>query len=217
MSNEREVVITEQGRHFCCKKRVSWSAVLAGALVGIGISFLLNLFCVAIGLSVFKTSPDGATTLAIGGFIALLISIFIAMFVAGMTAGHLGRSYHYKRKSGILYGFLTWTVALIITAFAAAHTSQYVAAYTDYIYHNPTVVTVVNNDTSPAVSATSDTTPAQVTVNAQKAANDVGYLAFVVFVLFFVGAFASCLGGHCGNCCCKKDESCCDVKKVGSV
>lgn len=38
------------------EKRVSWSAIIAGAFVGLGISFLLYVFGAAIGLSSFTAT-----------------------------------------------------------------------------------------------------------------------------------------------------------------
>lgn len=191
-------------------KHISWSAIIVGALVGIGLNFLFNLFCASIGLAVITTTKDGATALAIGGFIGLLISVIVAMFVAGMTAGYLARPFCFKRNLGVLYGFTTWSFALVLTVFFAAHMSHFVTSYTNYIYNRPATVNVVNNDTSPAVSGTTQTNPADVTVNTQKAVNDVGYAAFLVFVLFFVGALSCSLGGHCGMGCKGKDDMECD-------
>jgi fructose-specific phosphotransferase system IIC component len=201
-------VVRDGCHHFKHFKCLSWSAVFAGAFVGIGLTFLLNLFCVSIGLSIVTTNQEGITSLAIGGFIALLISVFVAMFFAGMTAGCLARPYCYKKKSGILYGFLAWSVALLLTVMLASHMTRFVTSYSDFVYHrDAAVVSVVNNNTSPAVSATGNTNTADVTVNAQKAVNQLGYSAFVIFILFFAGAFAASLGGHCGMVCkCKEDE-----------
>ncbi|HVY53836.1 MAG TPA: hypothetical protein VHA13_04890, partial [Gammaproteobacteria bacterium] len=57
--------------HKFLQKRLSWTAVIAGALVGIGLSFLLNIFSISIGLTLIKTSAEGAVSLALGGFIGL--------------------------------------------------------------------------------------------------------------------------------------------------
>jgi hypothetical protein len=69
--------------------------------VGVGLSFLLNLFSIAIGLSLVTTSKEGIASLAIGGFLGLVISAIAAMFVAGTTSGYLGRSCCAKRNLGV--------------------------------------------------------------------------------------------------------------------
>lgn len=218
MSTDPNVIIkdsTLSQYHHCRPKSFSWSAIFAGAFVGIGLTFLLNLFCVSIGLSIVKTSTEGVTALAVGSFIGLLISIIVAMFAAGMTAGYLARPFCFKRNLGILYGFIAWCLALILGVILATHMTRYVTSYTEYVNNRPAVVSVVNNDVSPAVSVAAKTkaktNQSDVTVNAQKAVNNLGYSAFVVFVLFFVGALSSCFGGHCGMLCkCKYDDLECD-------
>jgi hypothetical protein len=197
-------------------KHLSWGAILAGAVVGTGLSFLLNLFCVAIGLSVMTTSSDGVTALAVGGFLGLLISVIVAMFVAGMTAGYMARPLCSKRNLGIFYGFATWSVALILVAILASHMSHFVTNYTNYIYNRPDVVNVVNNNVTPAVTASTQSNPTEVTINAQKAVNNVGYGAFVVFFLFFMGALSSSFGGYCGMVCKRKhDDMECGDNMIG--
>lgn len=210
MNNDTSMLVNAPHHYYRCKK-ISWSAILVGAVVGVGLNFLLNLFCVAIGLSVITTNQDGVTALAVGGFIGLLISVIVAMFVAGMVSGYLGRAFCPKRNLGVLYGFTAWSVALIFIVVLATHMTQFVTSYTNFLYNQTPAVNMVNNDISPAVTATTQTTPAQVTVNAQKAVNTVGYSAFLVFVLFFVGAFSASLGGHFGmGRKCKEDDMQCN-------
>ncbi|MCX7124855.1 MAG: hypothetical protein NTU49_03705 [Gammaproteobacteria bacterium] len=202
------------GNHYF--KCVSWSAILVGALVGLGISFLLNLFGFSIGLSLLTTSKAGMITLAIGGFIGLLISVFVSMFVAGMTAGYLGRSYCGKRKLGVVYGFTTWCVALILSVLLASHIMHFVSNYTTLIT-NQAVVSVTQNQEMPAVTTQAkNTDTSMVIVNPQKATNTVGYVSFLVFILFIVGALASCFGGCFGmSCLCR--NSCCGKCGCGST
>jgi hypothetical protein len=187
--------------HHIYLKRISWSAIVVGALVGTGLSLLLNLFSVAIGLSVVRTTHDGLVSLAVGGFIGLLIGAIVAMFVAGFTAGYLGQPYTTKRNLGIIYGFTTWCLALILTILLASHVGRYVTSYSAFIT-NPTAVVFTNNQISPAVTTTNtNTSNLNIVVNAQAATNNLGYTAFLIFILFFVGAISSCFGGHYGVIC----------------
>lgn len=178
--------------------RISWTAVIIGGLVGLGLSFLLNLFSVSIGLSLVSTTQEGIATLAIGGFIGLLIGAIISMFMAGFTAGYLGQPYCVKRNLGVLYGFSAWCVGLVLMVVLTSHITHYVAAYSDFIVH-PTVVEVVNNNVSPVALSASGS--ADVVVNAQKTTNNLGITSLLIFILFFVGAVASCFGGHFGMVC----------------
>src|ERR1700722_7871136 len=94
-------------------KCLSWKPIFAGALTAIGLSFLLNLFSVAIGLTAYTTSSEGVETMAFGGLLGTAIGVIAAMFAAGWVSGYLGQRYCVQRHVGCMYGFLTWCVALI--------------------------------------------------------------------------------------------------------
>lgn len=189
-------------------KRISWSAILVGALVGVGLSFLLNLFGIAIGLSAYTTTGNGATVLAIGGLIGIIIGIIAAMFVAGFTAGYLGRLYCPTQKMGILYGFATWTVALILSAFIAGHFSHHVNAYTNAVVTHSTAATNQQPAAAVTVATPAENKPAAVKVDAAVTSDQLAWSAAIVFALFFIGALAACLGG-CWGMCCKRDDMAC--------
>jgi LytS/YehU family sensor histidine kinase len=185
---------------------ISLKAIFVGALVGLGVSFLLNLFGVAIGLTAFTTSPEGATTLAIGGFIGVTIATVVSTFLGGLVAGYFARNtLHRSALLGALYGFVTWCVALILMVLFAAHLSQFVAQYNNSLNRGVMSVSVVDDRSSPSTPMVTTTNRTEnsthVTVNADKASTALGAAAFVTFFLFFIGALASCLGGHCGIGC----------------
>ena len=193
-------------------KRMSWSAVFAGALVGIGLSFLLNLLSVAIGLSIISTTNEGVATVAIGGLVGLLIGTIIAAFMGGLTAGTLGRPYCGTRNRGTLYGFLAWCIALILTAILATNIGRYVNSYSNFVA-NPSMVVVVEKpaimrdvSTKEAVKEVKENKSANATMttSGQQAASGMAIGSWLVFMLFFVGALFSAFGGHCAMHCCKK-------------
>jgi len=168
-------------------KRISWSAIFIGAIVGVGLMFLLNLFGLAIGLSAVSASTGGAYVLATGGLLGIIISIVASTLVAGYAAGYLGRFHCPKRNLGIVYGFASWTVALILTAVIATHLTAYITAYTNAISHSAFVST------------------ASTEVKATVSPSGLAWGAFSVFVLFFIGAFSSCLGACLGMHCRRED------------
>ena len=51
---ENEHCVINQHSHIC------WSAIFAGAFVGVGLGFLLHLFGSAIGLSAYSSNSTGA-------------------------------------------------------------------------------------------------------------------------------------------------------------
>lgn len=211
MLNEHDTATCSH--HIYCLKRVSWSAVLIGAFVGIGLSFLLNLFDMAIGLSIVTTTKDGVITLAVGGFIGLVIGAVISMYVAGFTAGYLGQSHCVKRNLGVLYGFTTWCLALVLTVLLASHMVNYVSSYSNFIT-SPTTV-VVSNDSATDVTTIKRGNSSQATLNSQEVTNSLGMSTFLIFVLFFLGAVASCFGGHYGMVC--RQENCGTNKSTTTI
>lgn len=181
--------------HWHHLKCISWSAILVGALVGIGLSFLLSLFSVAIDLSVVKTTQEGLVSFAVGGFIALLITAIIAKFMGGFVAGYLGRPFCIKRNFGVIYGFTTWCLALVLTALLIGPMTRYVTTYSHFVT-SPSAVVVESNNQIQAAKTSIDSEV--VVVNPQTALHTIGWGTFIIFILFFVGAVSSCFGGHYG-------------------
>lgn len=193
-------------------KRMSWTAIFVGALVGVGLGFLLTLFSMAIGLSLFTLSSNGAIVLAIGGFLGVLIGLIVSMLAAGYAAGYLGRLYCPERNLGILYGFTTWTVALLLSAVAIGHISQYVANYPTAIPHSVKQMIPVVTANTEAITPTASgpqtrkqTTAANTTIRIDTTPSTLAWNGFVIFVLFFIGALSTCFGACWGMTCKRMD------------
>lgn len=188
---------------------ISWSAIVIGALVAVGLGFLLNLFGMAIGLSAFSSPTEGGTAaFAIGGFLGLLIAVIAAFATAGFASGYLGRLCCPGRNLGIVYGFATWALALILSAIMAGALSKYAAVYTHGTVSNL-------SDTSYSAPANAQNAKADEQQNARAEVNrqmkpdsgnllnlsDAAWMMFVVFLLFFIGAFSCCVGAYYGMSC----------------
>ena len=189
---------------------ISWSAIFIGALSGVGLGFLLNLFGLAIGLSIFTTGKDGAMVIAIGGIIGILIGVIASMVTAGYAAGHLARVFCMNRHHGILYGFVTWSLALLLAALVAAPLSHYIADYSQRISHSALSIPKNKTDNVEILTTNSTSTLAieenanSVQIKAAPASIATG--AFIVFAFFFIGAISSCIGACWGMGCCKERE-----------
>jgi hypothetical protein len=195
--------VTDGHKCVCGVSCISWSAILIGALFILGLSFLLNVFSATIGLSAFHLSSEGVKTLAVGGFVGMLVGTIAVMFFSGWVAGYLGRTRCVTGYCGSVYGFSSWSVALIVTILLSAHVGKFVTSFNDFA-QTPTYsnVAVTTNNAAPVVS-TNNANPSQLVVNSDKVAMG----AFAIFILFLVGAFSSAIGGHCGlRTCCKKDR-----------
>ena len=198
--------------HCCCTphllKRISWTAILVGAIVAMGLSFLLNLFGIAIGLSTFTLSKDGAIVLAVGGLIGILIGIVASMLAAGYAAGYLGRLHCPQRNLGIVYGFTTWSVALIFSAVIGAQISAYITSYSNAISHSVFVTSQDNTHPSATLSVKNTSSAVntnQKTIKVTASPNSLACAAFSVFAIFFIGALASCFGA-CWGMSCKRED-----------
>jgi hypothetical protein len=210
MKSDRTVVV-DHFDHRGFPKCFSWSAVLVGAFVGLGLSFLLNLFNLAIGLSAFTTSSEGMKTLAVGGLVGVALGGIISMYFAGMATGYLARPYCNRRHLATAYGFTTWSVILVATILLATHIGNFVNYSSNMLSNTPTTVTAVDTTSNSAAPLATDTKASDgttvTTVNAEKAANGLGTAAFITFFLFFLGAIFACLGAHHGLTCCRDDLS----------
>lgn len=167
---------------------VTWKPVFAGALAGTGLSFLLNLFGAAIGLTAFTTSQEGLETLAFGGLAGTAIAIIVSMFVTGWVSGHLAREVCSSRCMGALHGFLAWTVALLIAIFCAGFIQRYI-----YFYAH-----VISGAGDTFIQASNTVSTASLRMKMGAHAEGLVVSAWIMFVLFFLGAFAASLGGYCG-------------------
>ncbi len=174
-----------------------WSAIIAGAFVGLGLGFLLNLFSIAIGLSAYAAPTDSGTTMiAIGGVLGLIIGTIVAMGAAGFVAGYLARIYHCCCHASVVYGFITWSLALILATILLAPMTSYLSSYEQTLSPNASISTTHDHVT---ISKTPVSQEKNTTINASP--KHLMGSAWLMFGLFFLGAFSSCLGACWGMCC----------------
>jgi hypothetical protein len=157
------------------------------AFVAVGLGFLLNVFGMAISLSAF-TNTDNTLTLAIGGFIGMLIGVIASLFFAGWLSGYLARGYCVNQRVGVIYGLATWCLSLIISIILATYASQFIAMTYQSMFNPSFAVmnTMAGKSAEIATSAKLDTS------------TKMGISLFLTFVLFFIGAVSCCIGGYCG-------------------
>ncbi|MGI4742690.1 MAG: hypothetical protein ACRYG7_46620 [Janthinobacterium lividum] len=96
-------------------KRISWGAVLAGALLALVLQLSLSLLGLGIGLGTIDplTEQNPMAGLGIGaavwGLVTLLASLYLGATVASRLAGIP------RRTDGLLHGLLTWAVVTLAT------------------------------------------------------------------------------------------------------
>ncbi len=192
----------DKDRYPRCNESLSWTGIVAGGLAATGLGFLLNLFNIGIGLSIFDYSTQGVMTIMIGGLIAMFIGGFATMFIAGWVSGYISRPYCSNRYMGVLQGFAAWCFALIISLFLIASNVGFFLSSSHLLIDNLSIsptISFTTDEHAPTISNLNPNHP-QITVNAEKSANKMGLAAFVTFLVFFLGAIASCLGGYFGAC-----------------
>ena len=90
--------------------RVSWSAIVAGALVALALSVSLSVLGVALGLSI--TDSVAAGTLETGATVWSIATVLVSLFIGGYTAS-LATAGETKGES-LIYGVLVWGVLFLL-------------------------------------------------------------------------------------------------------
>jgi hypothetical protein len=186
---------------YCADKPIHcfpWSSVVAGALVGLGLGFLLHLFGMGIGLTAYHTSAEGAMVLAIGGFLGLLVGAFATMFTAGFTSGYFAKTWHTRTNCGAAYGFVAWSLSIFLAAILMSNIGNYMARF------NGMTAAQTSSATSSEMKATANEVASRVppassaTTQGERNVRAMGLASLAGFIIFFVGAFAAAIGGYCG-------------------
>lgn len=196
-------IVTERGYPIHRIHRLCWSSIFGGAFVGVGLTFLLHLYGVAISLSAFSSSQHGAAVLAIGGLIGMLIGVIAAMGAAGFVAGYLGRFHYYPIHGGVIYGFITWSLAIFLSAVMIGPLTHYVADYGNSLA-NPSMMDVPSADVSIAAQNNVAVVNGQKVVAPSPA--ELAWGGWIIFGMFFIGALSSCVGASCGIRCKREDD-----------
>lgn len=211
MTPEEGACKTKYGYGF--HKHISWSAIVVGTLVAIGLGFLFDLLNLGIGAAAYKTTGEGMAGLMIGGLIWLIICAIITMFIAGWVTGRFASHEcgNCKAGVGVAHGFAMWSLALIITLIMAMHAGSLIPFYTHLPYVGVTQSSVTSDNTAAATNATSTTTtttsstdntaPAtNENASTDNAAKAFGMATLSVFLIFLIGAIAACVGAGLATC-----------------
>lgn len=94
------------------KSRISWAAVLGGAVITLAAYLVLTFLCAAVGLSLTATTVRGET-LAIGAVVAAIVTMAGSLFLGGWITTQL--SVGENTREAVIYGVLTWAVVTAIS------------------------------------------------------------------------------------------------------
>lgn len=94
------------------RSRISWQAIIAGAVAAIATNLVLTLFFAAIGITLTEAGVRG-NSVGVGALIATLFSLLLSLFVGGWIATQLTAGE--TEREAVLYGILTWAAVLALS------------------------------------------------------------------------------------------------------
>ncbi len=105
---------------FSVGSRISWSAILAGAVVALAFQFLFGILgATIVGPMTDRTDPPTFNTAAV---IWTIVVACISMFAGGMVSTVLTTGEN--KTESVLYGIIVWATVLAIVAHGLAETAS---------------------------------------------------------------------------------------------
>lgn len=102
-------------------RRISWGAIIAGAILALVLQVMFGLLGLGIGLATVDPETAGgpsARALTSGAGIYAALTILIATFAGGYTAARMAGSY--ARRDAVLHGIIAWAVATLVAVYLVA-------------------------------------------------------------------------------------------------
>jgi hypothetical protein len=96
-------------------KRISWGAILAGAVLALVIQLALSLLGLGIGLGTIDplTEQNPMSGIGIGAGIWWVVSMLVSLYLGATVASRLAGMP--RPTDGMLHGLLTWSVVTLLT------------------------------------------------------------------------------------------------------
>jgi hypothetical protein len=94
------------------KSRVSWSAIVGGAMIAIACYIVLTLLFAAVGISLTEAGVR-ANTVGIGVLVAMILTLAVSLFIGGWISSQL--TVGENRQEAVIYGLLTWAVVTALS------------------------------------------------------------------------------------------------------
>jgi hypothetical protein len=103
-------------------KRISWGAVLAGALLALVTQLTLGLLGLGIGLGSIDPMEEQNPMSGLGTGAAIWwgLSTLVALYLGGLVAGRLAGMP--RRTDGLLHGLITWALVTLLTFYMLSTT-----------------------------------------------------------------------------------------------
>jgi len=99
-------------------RRISWGAVIGGALMVVAIQLLLSMLGIGIGMTTIDPAQGAAgtpsaSTLSMSAVVWWAVSYLVALVIGGYVAARLAGAW--EKTDGVLHGLLTWALALVVS------------------------------------------------------------------------------------------------------
>jgi hypothetical protein len=96
-------------------KRISWGAILAGAVLALVIQLALSLLGIGIGLGTIDplTEQNPMAGIGVGAAIWWVVSMLVSLYLGATVASRLAGMP--RPTDGMLHGLLTWSVVTLLT------------------------------------------------------------------------------------------------------
>ena len=104
--------------------KVSWGGIWGGALVGMGLLFLLTALGLALGVSAVDTETEPGN-LGMGAAVWAAISLLLSLYVGGMVSTRIAAIF--DKTTGLFEGTLVWVVSLLMIVYLAGSGIGFVA------------------------------------------------------------------------------------------
>ncbi|MBX9585517.1 MAG: hypothetical protein K2X87_34860 [Gemmataceae bacterium] len=89
------------------RSRISWGAILGGAVVAVAVYLVLTFLFAAIGMSMTEAGIRSKVALG-SAAAAALVTVFVSLFVGGWVTAQLTAGE--TQREAMIYGVLTWAV-----------------------------------------------------------------------------------------------------------
>ena len=99
-------------------RRISWGAIIAGAILTLVVQIMLSLLGVGIGLATLDPAGNGspdASTLGSASGIWTILTVLIATFVGAYAAARLSGAG--EKTDGVLHGIVTWATSTLVIVY----------------------------------------------------------------------------------------------------
>jgi hypothetical protein len=145
-----------------------------------------------------NTTEATARTFEFTGYIVMVLAVMVAMFFSGWVAGFIGRPAATRYLHGILYGLLSWCLALILSFMLVSDISQFMSyQYRSLTNANVASIAMISSPLAENAYNRAETPIRNMIERGQVLRDEnVAKTVFLLFLISFAGLLSACFGGY---------------------